>query len=118
MKRKLFLISMLVATTAATACTNFIVGKNASADGSVFVTYNADSYGAFMPLYHYPAAKHQPGDMRKVYEWDTNKYLGEIAEFTVPADAKAGDTLHVILEGVDAGGTNPIAYQRVIVTVE
>ena len=42
------------------ACTNFIVGKKASADGSVFVTYNADSYGAFMPLYHYPAAKHQP----------------------------------------------------------
>ena len=56
------------------------MGKQASADGSVFVTYNADSYGAFMPLYHYPAAKHQPGDMRKVYEWDTNKYLGEIAE--------------------------------------
>ena len=62
------------------ACTNFIVGKKASADGSVFVTYNADSFGAFMPLYHYPAAKHQPGDIRKVYEWDTNKYLGDIAE--------------------------------------
>ena len=62
------------------ACTNFIVGKKASVDGSVFVTYNADSYGAFMPLYHYPAAKHQAGDMRQVYEWDTNKYLGEIAE--------------------------------------
>ena len=71
---------MLLAATYASACTNFIVGKKASADGSVFVTYNADSYGAFMPLYHYPAAKHQPGDMRKVFEWDTNKYLGEIAE--------------------------------------
>ena len=80
MKRSLFLISMLVAAGAATACTNFIVGKKASTDGSVFVTYNADSYGAFMPLYHYPAAKHQAGDMRKVFEWDTNKYLGEIAE--------------------------------------
>ena len=33
-----------------------------------------------MHLYHYPDANHQPGDMRKVYEWDTNKYLGEIAE--------------------------------------
>ena len=42
---------------------------------------------------------------------------GETAEFTVPADAKVGDTLHVILEGVDAGGTNPRAYKRVIVTV-
>ena len=80
MKRKLILAIALMAVMGASACTNFIVGKKASADGSVFVTYNADSYGAFMPLYHYPAAKHQPGDMRKVYEWDTNKYLGEIAE--------------------------------------
>ena len=80
MKRKLILAFSLMAVMGASACTNFIVGKKASADGSVFVTYNADSYGAFMPLYHYPAAKHQPGDMRKVFEWDTNKYLGEIAE--------------------------------------
>ena len=62
------------------ACTNFIVGKQASADGSVFVTYHCDSFGSFMPLYHFPAAKHQPGEMRKVYDWDTNKYLGEIPE--------------------------------------
>ena len=75
---------MLMAVTAmivsANACTNFIVGKKASTDGSVICSYNADSYGAYMPLYHYPAAKHQKGEMRKVYEWDTNKYLGEIAE--------------------------------------
>ena len=80
MKRKYVLTCMLLAASYASACTNFIVGKKASADGSVFVTYNADSYGAFMPLYHYPAAKHQPGDMRKVFEWDTNKYLGEIPQ--------------------------------------
>ena len=80
MKRNLVLTGMLLVVTYAAACTNFIVGKKASADGSVFVTYNADSYGAFMPLYHYPAAKHQPGEMRKVFEWDTNKYLGEITE--------------------------------------
>ena len=80
MKRNLVLTGMLLFATYAAACTNFIVGKKASADGSVFVTYNADSYGAFMPLYHYPAAKHQPGEMRKVFEWDTNKYLGEITE--------------------------------------
>lgn len=64
----------------AAACTNFIVGKKASADGSVICSYNADSYGAFMYLYHFPAAKHKAGDMRKIYEWDTNKYLGEIPE--------------------------------------
>ena len=82
-KKILFLIAILVALCCShpvAACTNFIVGKKASADGSVICSYNADSYGAFMYLYHYPAAKHQPGDMRKVYEWDTNKYLGEIPE--------------------------------------
>ena len=80
MKRNYVLTCMLMAAAYASACTNFVVGKKASVDGSVFVTYNADSYGAFMPLYHYLAARHQPGDMRKVFEWDTNKYLGEIAE--------------------------------------
>ena len=80
MKRKLILSVVLLAGTYAMACTNFIVGKKASADGSVFVTYNADSFGAFMPLYHYPAATHQVGDMREVREWDTNKYLGQIPE--------------------------------------
>lgn len=38
------------------ACTNLIVGKNASADGSTIVSYSADSYGLFGELYHYPAA--------------------------------------------------------------
>ena len=80
MKRISLLILVLVGATYAHACTNFIVGKKASVDGSVICSYNADSYGAFMRLAHYPAAKHQKGDMRKIYEWDTNKYLGEIPE--------------------------------------
>ena len=71
---------VLVGAVYAHACTNFIVGKKASVDGSVICSYNADSYGAFMRLAHYPAAKHQKGDMRKIFEWDTNKYLGEIPE--------------------------------------
>ena len=78
--RKYVLLAVLLPMATAFACTNFIVGKKASADGSVFVTYNADSYGAFMPLYHYPAVKHEAGEMRKVFEWDTDKYLGEIPE--------------------------------------
>ena len=62
------------------ACTNFIVGKKASADGSVMCTYNADSYGAFFSLYHSPAGKHPKGEMLKIYDWDTNKYHGEIPQ--------------------------------------
>ena len=69
-----------MASAYAAACTNFIVGRQASADGSVICSYNADSYGAYMHLYHYPAARHAKGDMRTIREWDTNKYLGEIPE--------------------------------------
>ena len=81
MIKKIGLLTAVLALTAyANACTNFIVAKGASKDGSVICSYNADSYGAFMNLAHYPAAKHQKGDMRKIFEWDTNKYLGEIPE--------------------------------------
>lgn len=80
MKKQLLFAVLLAAASYATACTNFIVGKKASADGSVFCTYNADSYGAFMPLYHFPAGKHTPGELRQIYDWDTNRYLGAIPE--------------------------------------
>ena len=80
MRRRIFLLAMLMTACGAMACTNFIVGKKASKDGSVMCTYNADDYGMFMGLAHYPAAKHQKGEVRKVYDWDTNVYHGEIAE--------------------------------------
>ncbi len=71
---------MLTVTAGALACTNFIVGKKASADGSVICSYSADSYGMFQGLVHYPAAKYPKGTMLKVYDWDTNKYGGEILQ--------------------------------------
>ena len=83
MKRLSLMMIGLAIGVYALACTNFIVGKKASVDGSVICSYNADSYGAFMRLAHYPAAKHQKGDMRNIYEWDTNKYLGEIPKAEV-----------------------------------
>ena len=80
MKKTICVLASLFAFTVGNACTNFIVGKKASKDGSVICTYNADDYGMFMGLCHYPAAKHGKDEMRKVYDWDTNKYHGEIAE--------------------------------------
>ena len=65
------------------ACTNFIVGSKASTDGSVICTYNADDYGMFIGLCHYPAGRHQKGEMRKVYDWDTGVYHGELPEAEV-----------------------------------
>ena len=79
MRKALFLLACLAAVNAF-GCTNFIVGKEASADGSVICTYNADDYGMFQSLCHYPAAKHAPGEMRRVVDWDTNEYHGDIPE--------------------------------------
>ena len=78
-----FTAAFLTMATAAAACTNFIVAKGASADGSVMCTYNADDYGMFIGLAHYAAGTHQKGEMRKVIDWDTKKYHGEIPEAPV-----------------------------------
>lgn len=83
MKRQLLLLSVLCASAYVSACTNFIVGKKASVDGSVICTYNADDYGMFIGLCHYPAGTHAKGEMRKVYDWDTKVYHGEIPEAPV-----------------------------------
>ena len=82
MKNRLLLtVALMVgAVVQGLACTNMIVGKGASKDGSVIVSYSADSYGMFGQLYHFPAAKHGKDAMRKIYEWDSGKFLGEIKE--------------------------------------
>ena len=79
--RKLFL-SLLLCTGVinALACTNFIVGKKASADGSVMCTYSADDYGMFLGLCHYPAGKHAKGEMLQIYDRDTKEYHGQIPQ--------------------------------------
>ena len=83
--KKLTLLAALVLGFAsyAQACTNFIVGKKASADGSVICSYNADDYGMFIGLCHFPAGTHAKGEMRKIVDWDTKEYHGEIPEAPV-----------------------------------
>ena len=78
-----FLLTLVVMTgftVCSYGCTNFIVGKAASADGSVMCSYSADDYGMFQSLCHYPAGIHPKGTMRKIYNWDTNEYQGQIPE--------------------------------------
>lgn len=80
--KKIFLFTLfyLAAQIHVFACTNFLVGKKASLDGSTIISYSADSYALFGELYHWPAKKWTKGDMLKVYEWDTGRYMGEIAQ--------------------------------------
>lgn len=68
------------AVTPVSACTNFLVTKGASVDGSTMITYAADAHVLYGELYHTPAARHMPGAMLQVYEWDTGKHLGEIRQ--------------------------------------
>lgn len=82
MKKLCFLISIGILCSAlqSRACTNFLIGKKASVDGATMISYSADSYNLYGELYHWPAKKYTSGEMLKVNEWDTGKYLGEIKQ--------------------------------------
>ena len=62
------------------ACTNVIVTRGASADGSCLVSYAADSHWLYGELYFKPQADWATGSKLKVYDWDSGKYLGEIEQ--------------------------------------
>ncbi|MDE6108657.1 MAG: C69 family dipeptidase, partial [Muribaculaceae bacterium] len=62
------LCAALAGAPAALACTSLIAAKGATADGSTMITYAADSHTLYGELYHQPAADHEPGTMRPVYD--------------------------------------------------
>lgn len=82
---RLLFCTMLAATSvlASWACTNIIVGKKASVDGSVLVSYSADSYGCYGVMQHFAPGCHPQGSVRPVYDWETNAYKGTIPEAPV-----------------------------------
>ncbi len=80
-KRTLALaLAMLTSSSAVEACTNFIVTRGASTDGSIMVTYAADSHALYGALYHTAGGKYKRGATLPIYEWDTHRYLGDIAQ--------------------------------------
>ena len=83
MKKTLFLLLALVLTVAlpkANACTNFLITKGASTDGSCMISYAADSHVLYGELYHYPAADYSEGTMLDVYDWDGGMFRGQIPQ--------------------------------------
>ncbi len=61
-------------------CTNYLITKGATVDGSTMITYAADSHELYGELYFTPAADHLPGAMLDIYEWDSGKFLGRIKQ--------------------------------------
>ena len=81
--KKIFLLllsTMVLGMGEALACTNLIVGKKASKDGSVMISYSCDDYGAFGFMNWQPGGTHKKGEMRPLYHYESNNYLGEIPE--------------------------------------
>lgn len=71
---------LFAASPVSDACTNVIVTKGASTDGSSMVTYSADSHVMFGELYFRPAGVFPEGAMRDVYEWDSGRFMGRIPQ--------------------------------------
>jgi len=62
------------------ACTNFLITKGATTDGSTMISYTADSHVLYGELYFWPAKSYPEGAMLDIYEWDSGKYLGKIKQ--------------------------------------
>ena len=73
-------ISSLLAITSVQACTNFLISRGASVDGSTMITYSADAHVLYGELYFTPRAEHLHDEMLDIHEWDTGKYLGQIKQ--------------------------------------
>jgi len=73
-------VFVLALVAAARACTNFIVSKGASADGSTLISYAADAHTLFGELYYRPAADYPAGATMDIYDWDSGMYLGRIPQ--------------------------------------
>ncbi len=71
---------MIFGLPSSKACTNYLITKGASVDGSTMISYNADSHVLYGELYHWPAQKWPAGTMMDIYEWDTGKKLGQIPQ--------------------------------------
>lgn len=108
--KKFFVIliaGLLFTSLAGFACTNFIITKGASKDGSVMVSYAADSHLLYGELYHWPAKKYPKGTMLKVYEWDTGKFLGEISQVEETYNVVGNVNEHQVAIGETTYGGRP-----------
>lgn len=116
---KKFLLILAVGLTSwytADACTNIMVTRGASKTGSTIVSYTADSHTLYGALYFLPAAKHAPGTMRIIREWDTGKLLGQIPEAAQTYSVIGNMNEHQLLIGESTwGGREELADSTALI---
>ena len=76
------MVVMLLLSYPSFSCTNYIVTKGASVNGSTMITYSADSHVLYGELYFWPAKDYPEGSMVDIYEWDTGRLMGKIKQAT------------------------------------
>ena len=107
MKKLYIILALSCAWMAGMACTNFLVGKDASADGSTMISYAADSYALYGFLHHAPAADHPAGAMREVNDWDTGKPLCTIPQVAHTYNVVGNMNEHQLTIGETTWGGRP-----------
>ena len=107
MKKVYLILALFGAWVTGMACTNFVVGKDASVDGSTMVSYAADSYALYGFLHHAPAADHAPGAMREVKDWDTGKPLCSIPQVAHTYNVVGNMNEHQLTIGETTWGGRP-----------
>lgn len=107
MKRIYVILALCSAWVAGMACTNFLVGKEASVDGSTMVSYAADSYALYGFLYHSPAADYAEGAVREVKDWDTGKPLCTIPQVAHTYNVVGNMNEHQLTIGETTWGGRP-----------
>ena len=107
MKKIYLILALCSAWVAGMACTNFLVGKDASVDGSTMITYAADSYALYGFLRFAPAADHPAGAVREVKDWDTGKPLCTIPQIAHTYNVVGNMNEHQLTIGETTFGGRP-----------
>ena len=107
MKKIYLILALCSAWVAGMACTNFLVGKDASVDGSTMISYAADSYALYGFLHYAPAADYAEGAVREVKDWDTGKPLCTIPQVTHTYNVVGNMNEHQLTIGETTWGGRP-----------
>ncbi len=107
MKKIYLIFALCSAWVAGMACTNFLVGKDASQDGSTMISYAADSYALYGFLHFVPAADHPEGAVREVKDWDTGKPLCTIPQVAHTYNVVGNMNEHQLAIGETTWGGRP-----------